>query len=312
MELAQTGVSLLMAVAIDVSLRELPNRWHPVAWMGLYIQQFRHLNSASGRIPAMIAGASLVTSGALACAVFGWQLQRFTSSYPLLVAAGLQAIVLKQTFSIKSLARAAAAVEAPLRSGDLGLARRQLAFHLVSRDTSDLDESQIAAATIQSVAENTSDSIIAPLFYFVVGGLPIALAYRFINTCDAMIGYRTPALEWFGKPAARLDDLLNLIPARLTAAMILAAGVVLAKRPLASLPIWFRDRYATESPNAGQPMSAAAGVLGVELEKRNSYVLGRGQRQPTAEDIARAVRLLWVISAMATLGAGLWLFSTGS
>lgn len=301
------SVALIMAFAVDVCFGELPNRWHPVGWMGKGISLFCRLTPRAGKFVSFTAGGVLVGSGAALSAVIGWQIERMIAGYPFLLAALVQAIVLKQTFSVRALAGAARRAEAAIRRGDLPAARQQLAFHLVSRDVSQLSESQIAAATIESVAENSSDSIVAPLFYFAVAGLPGALLYRYVNTCDAMVGYRTERFEWLGKPAARFDDFLNLIPARLTAVLILAVSGAIAQQPRVGWGVWLRDRRATASPNAGQPMSAAAGVLGVELEKVGYYRLGRGQRPPEASDIGRAVRLLWGTAGMAAFTAVGWL-----
>lgn len=316
MEWSVQSVALIVAVAIDLLFRELPNRWHPVAWMGTWIAashrgvSHRSLVQSKRYLP-LTAGLILVATGAVACGILGWQIEVLSLEFPFIFAAILQGIVLKQTFSIKSLARAAGSVEMAIREGDLPAARRELAFHLVSRDVAELNESQVAAATIESVAENASDSIVAPLFYFAIAGLPGALIYRFVNTCDAMIGYRTEKFEWLGKPAARLDDLLNLIPARLSAALILAMGGVIYRRPVAGLLVWLRDRRATASPNAGQPMSAAAGALGVELEKLGHYRLGCGQRSPRAADIGRAIRMLWGASLLAAVAAFVGLLCKG-
>src|SRR5262249_31646910 len=143
---------------------------------------------------------------------------------------------------------------------------------------------------IESVAENLSDSLVAPLFYYLIGGLPGALAYRAANTLDAMIGYHGE-YEALGKTAARLDDLLNLIPARLSGLLITtAASLGLGDGWSALMTIW-RDRARTESPNAGWPMSAAAGALRVRLEKVDHYVLGGEYPDPSPEDVRRAVRL---------------------
>lgn len=302
------SIVLVTALGLDVVFGELPNRWHPVAWMGRWLAFVCRAAPKSGAIVPLAAGVAIVGSGAVACAIIGWQIEGLASDGWYTGAVLLQAVVLKQTFSARSLARAAGNVEAALRSGDLVAARQLLGYHLVSRDVSNLDAPQVAAATIESVAENASDSIVAPLFYFAIAGLPGALAYRFINTCDAMIGYRCDEYEWLGKPAARLDDLANLLPARLTAAMILLSGPALRQRPLTGLTIWFRDRGATASPNAGQPMSAAAGVLGIELEKIGCYRLGSGQRLPDMSDISRATRLIWTASAIASLSVLLWFF----
>jgi len=186
-----------------------------------------------------------------------------------------------------------------LRNDDLDTARQQLSWHLVSRDTSQLDESQIAAATIESLAENTSDSVIAPVFFYMVGGLPAAYAYRFLNTADAMVGYRDVAREWLGKAAARLDDLANLIPARLTALLMIGCAPVADGDRENAWYIWQRDAATTSSPNAGHPMAAAAGVLEVELDKVDHYTLGEGQKRARWQDIQRAIRLIQAVVAVA-------------
>lgn len=306
------SIAVVVAFAADRLFGELPNRWHPVAWMGSVISALGGAAPTSGRVRPLAAGFVIISSGVAACAVIGWQIEKVASWCPWGIGVLMQAIVLKQTFSINSLASAATAIMEAMRGGDLATARQQLAFHLVSRDVSELDASQTAAATIESVAENTSDSVVAPLFYYAIAGLAGALAYRFVNTCDAMMGYRTARYEWLGKPAARMDDLLNLIPARLTALIILAVGgMMFRQRPFAGASVWLRDRRATASPNAGHPMSAAAGVLDVELEKVGHYRLGSGQRPPSAADIARAVGLLRITSAIAAVAAGLWLLWDG-
>jgi adenosylcobinamide-phosphate synthase len=198
-----------------------------------------------------------------------------------------------------------------LDAGDIPLARQQVAFHLVSRDVSSLEASDLSAATIESVAENSSDSIVAPLLYFAIAGLPGALVYRFVNTCDAMLGYRTNELEWFGKSAARFDDLLNLLPSRLTAAIMLLAGACwgTASGVRRACLVWWRDHTLTASPNAGHPMSAAAGVLGVQLEKQGHYRLGADLPRPSASTIFHSIKLLWItaVIAVAILSAATWM-----
>ena len=171
----------------------------------------------------------------------------------------VEGAILSQLLAWRGLMRASEAVAQPLAEGKLDEARRQLGWHLVSRDVSQIDESLIAAATIGSLAENCSDSVIAPLFWYGVGGLPAAAVYRFLNTVDALIGYRDPEREWLGKAAARADDLANLVPSRLTALLIVAAAALAGGSSVGAWRIWRRDAGQTDSPNAGQPMSAAAG-----------------------------------------------------
>ena len=152
------------------------------------------------------------------------------------------------------------------------------------------------------MAENSSDSIVAPLFFYAVGGVPGALAYRAVNTLDAMIGYRGE-YEWLGKAAARLDDVANLVPARLTAALLALAAPLGRGSALRALATWVRDRAHTASPNAGHPMAAMAAALGVVLEKRGAYCLGADLRTPEARDIGRAVRVKAGAAAFATAAA---------
>jgi adenosylcobinamide-phosphate synthase len=200
---------------------------------------------------------------------------------------------LKCSFAVRALLRAASDIADALRHHDLPQARHLLGYHLVSRQVDRLRDTEISAATIESVAENTSDSFVAPIFYFLIAGLPGAFVYRYVNTCDAMLGYRTEELEWLGKAAARVDDLLNWIPARLSALLLWLASSISLGRPSegkekccsSGWRIWWRDAGLTESPNAGHPMSMAAGVLGVALEKRNHYRLGSEFPDPTVVEI---------------------------
>jgi adenosylcobinamide-phosphate synthase len=193
----------------------------------------------------------------------------------------------------RSLDREAAAVQALLDAGDLPGARRRLT-HLVGRDTSGLDEAGIARAVIESVAENTSDAVVAPLVWGALLGVPGLLAYRAANTLDAMVGHRSPRYERFGWAAARLDDVLNLPASRLTAAL----AVALSDDPRGAWRTWHRDAGRHPSPNAGPVEAAFAGALGIRVGGVNVYagrvedrhVLGDG-RDPDRHDVTRARRL---------------------
>jgi len=288
-----------LALAMDWLLGDPPNRFHPVAWMGWAIGFAERLAPRRGRLGPLTWGLLIAAGGASLVARLGVRLERILSSLSdvahLLIEAGL----LKTTFSFRGLTAAAGEVHTALADGDLPEARRLLRWHLVSRETDDLDGGQIAAATIESVAENTSDGLIAPLLYYAIGGLPAALAYRFLNTVDSMLGYRDERREWLGKGPARLDDVANFFPSRLTAVLIVLAAVVGKGNGRLAWRILRRDGGCTESPNAGRPMSAMAGALGLELEKVGHYRLGAGLRRPEPEDIARAARLVRLV----TLGA---------
>ncbi|MBI3959164.1 MAG: cobalamin biosynthesis protein CobD [Chloroflexi bacterium] len=287
---ANRGHTLLLALALDWLLGDPPSRLHPVAWLGQWIGLIRRRAPQTSATERFLYGAIAIGGSALALGWAGQRAQRFLrcGQYSWLVEAGVLSLLL----SLRGLLHAGAAVANPLEEGDLPAARRQLSWHLVSRDTSSLDDRQVAAATIESLAENTSDSVIAPLFWYAVAGLPGALVYRFLNTADAILGYRDAEREWLGKPAARLDDVANLIPARLTALLMMLAAPLIGGSFGDSWRIWRRDAGKTASPNAGHPMSAAAGALGVELEKLDHYRLGAGLPKPTAGDIRRAQQLV--------------------
>jgi adenosylcobinamide-phosphate synthase len=202
--------------------------------------------------------------------------------------------LISTTLSMNGLAEAAQKVETGLREGRLERARTQVG-HLVGRDTGDLSESEVCRAAVESVAENTSDGVVAPMLYGVLFGAPGALAYKAVNTLDSMVGYRQPPYEDLGWASARLDDLANLAPSRLT--MLSTAAV--AGRPLRTLLIAVRYGPLTASPNAGMAEAAFAGTLGIRLGGANTYggvlregpILGDG-RLPAPEDIGRAVRLM--------------------
>lgn len=208
-----------------------------------------------------------------------------------------------------SLTRVAARMADRLTADDLDGARA-LVPSLCGRDPDSLDAAGIARATVESVAENTSDATVAPLVWAAVAGAPGALGYRAINTLDAMIGYRSPRYLHFGWAAARLDDLVNLVPARATGLLAVAAAPTVGGAPSAAVRAWRRDAAAHPSPNAGVAEASMAGALGVRLGGRTEYphgveerpVLGDGPA-PRVTDIARAARLSTAVQAGAAVGS---------
>lgn len=276
------------ALALDRVAGEPPAALHPVVWMGRFYGLVRR--GAPRRPAAAFAwGAAMAAAGPLVFGGAAFGLARALAPWPPLAMA-LEIYLLKSSFALRALGEAAAAVGRALAVRDLDAARLALRS-LVSRDTAALGPPLLAAAAVESVAENASDSLVAPLFWFVLGGVPAALAYRACNTLDAMIGYHGET-EWLGKAAARLDDAANLVPARLTAALLVAASALGGGSPGGAARIWWRDGARTESPNAGRPMAAMAGALGVQLEKVGHYRLGDAGAAVGAPAIARAVALL--------------------
>jgi len=293
----------LLALLLDLLLGDPPNRFHPTAWMGNLIAFLLRFRPRGNRFTELAYGVFILLIGITLSILAGLAITNLISyitNYQLLITI-LTALFLKFTLSLRGLDRAARDVHSALEAKDLPEARRLLSWHLVSRDTSQLDESKVSAAAIESVAENASDGIIAPLFFFALGGLPAAFAYRFVNTADSMLGYHDEEREWLGKVPARLDDLLNFIPARLAGLFIVLSAPFCGASISQAWKIMRRDSSQTASPNAGIPMSAMAGALGVELEKINHYALGKGLRLPAPADLSRARRLLYFSVTFAAL-----------
>lgn len=296
---------VLLAVAADLLFGDPPNRLHPVAWMGRALAAGRAgLCRGSPRVLVVAGGALTVAVMALA-AVGGVAVVGLADA---LGPGGvlLEAAALKSTLALRDLAGAARAVGRALSAGDLVAARERLGLHLVSRPTTELDAAQVASGAIESVAENLTDSFAAPLLFYAVFGLPGALAYRALNTADTMLGYRQGLLEHFGKVAARLDDVANLLPARLAALVIV---LVAGRGTGAAWSTMCAHHARTASPNAGWTMSAAAGALGLTLAKPGAYRLGHG-RPPGPPDIDRAIRLVSRAAALlvvvATAAIAIW------
>ena len=289
---------LLLALALDLVLRELPDPIHPVVWMGRLVSWLERLGpSGTGRVAALAWGGCMAF---VLPALFGgvaWLaangLRELGSIPYLLGGAGL----LSTTFAVSGLAKAARRVEAAMYECSMGEARHELRS-LVSRDTAILTHPLAAAAAIESVAENTTDSYVSPWLAFALLGLPGAFAYRAVNTLDSMIGYRG-RYEYLGKVSAKLDDAINLLPARLSAALMLAAGA------LCRLPAgrgWHCARSGqrlTASPNAGWTIGAMSGLLGVALEKEGHYRIGDGLREPCPEDIGQSIQVAYFVAAIA-------------
>jgi len=289
------------ALLFDLVLGDPPNRFHPTAWMGSLIRFLLRFRPYKNPFTEFLYGFLILLIGISLTVAVGLGIQFIASLLPLWAGILLQALFLKLTISLRGLDRAAKEVQTALQNENIREARRLLSWHLVSRDTSKLSESQISGAAIESVAENTSDGIIAPLFFYALGGLPAALAYRFANTADSMLGYRDEAREWLGKLPARFDDVLNFIPARLTGLLIVLSAPFCGASLMNGWKIMWRDSSTTASPNAGIPMSAMAGALDVELEKVDHYHLGKGLRQPAINDFVRARRILYVSAILGIL-----------
>ena len=297
---------LVLAVLLDVVTRELPSRFHPTVWIGKSVSLVERAapRDKAGGLPVGALLALLLPAfwgGAAWLAAQGLQ-----SVHPLAYVI-LGAALLKSTFALRMLHRVAA-VTGSLLTRDASApdnldAVRENMRSLVSRDVSAMTAAQAIAATVESVAENTTDSFIGPWLAFALFGLPGAFAYRAINTLDSMIGYHGE-YEYLGKASARLDDLINLIPSRLTALfLVLGSWILPGQRVGNAWRIMWRDHARTASPNAGWTMSGMAGALGVALEKEGHHSLGDPTRSLEPRDITSAIQSMYLVAGFGLLAA---------
>ena len=297
------AAGLALGYLADLALGD-PRRGHPVAGFGRLAGALERIDHTDHRL----VGAVHVGVLAGGAAILGAVLRRATTGRP----AARLVLTAAATWTVlggRSLRREAGTVAGQLTAGDLPAARVQVR-HLVGRETSALSAAEVARAALESVAENTSDAVVAPLLWGAVAGIPGLLGYRAVNTLDAMIGHQTPRYTRFGWAAARLDDVVNWLPARVAglAAAVVAPGV--GGRPVDALRAVRRDAGRHPSPNAGVVEAAFAGALGIRLGGTNLYhgvgedrgVLGDG-RPVVVADLARANRLAAHTSALALAGA---------
>lgn len=260
----------LFAIGIDLVIGEYPNFMHPVVWMGRLVGFF-DLDSNSNGV-RFVNGILLISFDAGLWFLIGIGVMII----PGIVGLIIQAFLLKSTFSIRGLY----AHVKRCKADDEEKMRHEVSM-IVSRDTSKLDRWHLVSAALESLSENTSDSITGAVFYYFLLGLPGALLYRTVNTLDAMVGYHDQKFEWFGKPAARTDDALNFIPSRLTATFF---AIFNPKKAFRSI-----FKYGPLKINGTYPMSSFSGVLGVKFEKIGVYEFDG--REPVLSDISRGLNL---------------------
>ncbi len=300
-------LAVLVALALDRALGEPPARWHPVVGMGRYLgfmgsRVAPEAGAAPRAVRAFVAGALAWCVGATLVVVLATVLVGAMAGWAWWVQALVLGVLLKPLLAWRMLRDEVGAVETALLAS-LPAGRERLSW-LVSRDVTSLDAAQVRESAIESLAENLNDSVVAPLFWFAIAGLPGAALYRFANTADAMWGYRGERggrdWTWAGKWAARADDVLSWLPARMTGVLL---GLLGAARGLACLPAQARR---TPSPNSGWPMAAMALALDVRLGKPGVYELHGAGRSPQAADTAQALRLAGRVVALLGANAMLW------
>lgn len=300
-----SALALCLALAIDRWLGEPPPRVHPVVWMGNFLGwsgrwlQRRARPAGVPDVPVLVLGALAWCVGAACCGVLAWGLQDWVRTLHPALAMLLLGLLLKPLLAWAMLKSEVQAVEIAL-SDSLAAGRERLGW-LVSRDVSILSEARVRESAIESLAENLNDSVVAPIFWFALLGLPGAALYRFANTADAMWGYRGiykgQNWEWAGKWAARADDVLSYLPARLTGLLL----ALLHRLPLGQLRA---QAGLTPSPNSGWPMAAMALALNIRLGKPGVYVLNAGGREPGVGDTRHAIVKSSHVVRLLLLGVG--------
>lgn len=313
-----TAGTLLLACTLDAVIGD--PRWlpHPVRLMGRMITWYeRGMRRVAGdRTGELVVGIVLAVGLPAVSYSLAWLAIEWLGRVHEVAGKGVEVLLAFTTLASRDLADHAVAVWRALEAGSLDEARLAVA-RIVGRDTARLSEAEVVRATVETIAESTSDGIVAPLFFLVLGGAPLALAYKAISTLDSMVGHLDERYRYFGWASARLDDLANWVPARLTALLfVLAAGVMwrdggTAKR---SWYVLWRDGKNHPSPNSGRPEAAMAGALGVQLGGTSYYegvamarpLMGEPIRPLSPHCIIEALRVMWTVFLMGTLlAAGL-------
>lgn len=299
--------SFALAYALDWLIGDPAWLPHPVRWMGRMIKGGERLLLIVARAPRSEFVAGLLLSAAVV-GVFGagsWTMLLWLRGRNPTLAFVVSVYLAASTLATRSLLDEARAVRRFLLNDDLFSARQQVA-RIVGRDTQNLDEGEVTRAAIETLAESASDGIVAPMFYLAIGGVPAALAYKALNTLDSMIGHRGKPYEFFGKCAARLDDVASFIPARVTALLFVCAAWTLHLDWRGAWWIMRRGGGKHKSPNAGRPEAAMAGALGVRLggtnfydgEAHNGLHLGDGDGPLDDEAFRNALRLTACVSLL--------------
>lgn len=302
---------LLLGYLLDLILGDPDWMPHPVRLIGRVIQRLEHFARIifpETKRGELLAGIALALSVSLGC--FLIPLLFLIALYQIhpWLSIGVEAVMCYQILAVKSLRTESMKVHDALAEGDVEKAREKVSM-IVGRDTGHLTEEQIAKAAIETVAENTSDGIVAPMIYMAIGGAPLGFLYKGINTMDSMIGYKSEIYLYFGKFAARLDDLANFIPARISAALMMLSAVFAGYDGKNSWRIFQRDRYNHASPNSAQTEAVCAGALRIQLAG-DAYYFGKLYPKKTIGDplkpveyvdIMKANRLLYTTAALSII-----------
>jgi len=295
------GFEFVFGFFLDLVIGDPQLSWHPIRLVGKAINflEKKLLKFKKQKIAGIVLVTIIVPSTYFIC----WIILKISSEFNVYFGYLIAILFCFIAISAKSLSKEAREVLKDLKENNLILARKKLSL-IVGRDTEKLTKKEIIRATIETVAENTVDSVTAPLFYLILGGPALGMAYKAVNTLDSMVGYKNKKYQQFGWPAAKLDDLANYIPARLTGLIFPLASFLCGQRVKNTIKVMFRDGKKHPSPNAGISEAAMAGSLGIQLDGLNYYqgepsfkpYLGNPQEELSLKHIKKAIKLMYTTS----------------
>ncbi len=307
--LVEASAVIILALLIDLVLSDPPNRLHPLRWMGNLVDTLERRISRKGvwndRIMGMLSYILVATIALVSVLLVTALLREYVGIWAWVIAS---AFLFKITFAVSSFRRHCSPIQRALEEGDLESARSMTQM-IVSRDVSCLGPDHVSSCCVETVAENSVDSVVSPALYMGVFGLAGAYAFRCANLMDAMWGYRKEKFANLGTFPARLDDVLGFMTSRLSIPFLALAALLLRMDVSGLFRVSSRDHSLTPSPNSGWPMAAAAGALGITMEKPAGYRIGDGPL-PTVIDIERSLRLVELTSVIFLLAVTLPLYAT--
>ena len=299
--LLDSALIFFLAFIIDLVLGEYPDRIHPTIGIGKLILFFKkkvkHPNPHIEKINGSLMAIAIILIAALPVFVLLYWIRTLPQPLGEVLYIIIGAILFKATFAISGMGQYTKPIAAALKHEDLDCARKWLPY-IVRRDPKTLNERQIISAAVESIAESTTDGITSPFFFFALFGVPGAFAYRVINTLDSMVGYKNIEYQNIGWFSAKLDTITNYIPARITAYLMVISAFLLREDWRESWRVLQRDKHKTSSPNAGFTISAMAGALNIQLEKKGCYRLGDDKGKISHENIGKALKMMILTAAL--------------
>ena len=292
--ITESVIILILALIIDLIFGEPPEIFHPTVWMGKTAEflksKLKSKSLKTEKINGIVLGLTIILTFALSAYLI-LNFMKYYANLNIILYILLASFLLKTAFSMKCMGQLSIPIGESIEEGKMEEAKNRLR-RIVRRDPTNFDDQKILSATVECVIESTVDGITSPLFYYSIFGVPLAIAYRAINTLDSTVGYKDTEHVNIGWFSAKMDDIANYLPARITSILMILSAWLLNEDWRGAWKILKRDRGKTESPNAGWTMSTAAGIFNVQFEKPGYYILGDRVNLLTSQHILRALRIM--------------------